>query len=283
MRIVQTIKEMSQIAQELKEQRKTIGLVPTMGYLHAGHGALMTEAKKTTDVVVTSIFVNPIQFGIGEDYEEYPRDLAKDSQLAEQLGVDYIFAPTGGEMYPQGYLTFINTEKITEVMCGASRPGHFRGVTTVVAKLFNIVRPDKAFFGQKDAQQLIVIQKMVADLNIPVEIVAVPIVREEDGLAMSSRNVYLSDDERTQAVILFKALEKAREKIDQRQFSPEEIYDMIKETIETAPLAKIEYIQLRDGDTLEELAHEKAAKKVLIALAVRFGNTRLIDNTVVEV
>ncbi|MDW7674152.1 MAG: pantoate--beta-alanine ligase [Bacillota bacterium] len=282
MKIINTIAEMKEIVKEAKKLGQRIGLVPTMGFLHQGHLNLMERARENCELLVTTIFVNPLQFGAGEDYDDYPRDLTRDAELARGVGVDIIFAPSVKEMYPQGYYTFVNTDTITEVMCGASRPGHFKGVTTVVNKLFNITQPDEAYFGQKDAQQVIVIEKMVTDLNMPINIVRVPIVREEDGLAMSSRNVYLSSEEREQAVILYQSLCKARELIAGGLTMKDKLYHAIKENIEEASLAKIDYIEIRDAQSLMP-QEEKLTGKVLIALAVRFGKTRLIDNIIVEV
>jgi len=273
---------MQEFSNEAKNAGKKINFVPTMGYLHQGHLTLMKEAGKNCDILVVSIFVNPLQFGVGEDYEEYPRDLTRDVQLAESVKVDIIFAPTVKDMYPSGYATFVNAETITEVMCGASRPGHFKGVTTVVNKLFNIVQPKEAYFGQKDAQQVTVIERMAADLNMPIEIVRVPIVREEDGLAMSSRNVYLSTEARKQAVVLNRSLIKAKDLIMAGERNKEKIYQLIQETINSAPLAEIDYIEIRDGLNLQS-QEETLTGQVLIALAVRFGKTRLIDNIEVEV
>lgn len=273
---------MRAIVTEAKKNNQTIGLVPTMGYLHQGHLSLMEKARENCAVLITSIFVNPLQFGVGEDYEEYPRDLTKDSILAEEVGVDYIFAPIVDDMYPKGHLTFVETEKITQMMCGNSRPGHFTGVTTVVTKLFNIVQPDEAYFGEKDAQQLIIIKKMVQDLNIPVQVIGLPIVREADGLAMSSRNVYLNAEERSQAVVLNKSLKKAEQLLNEGVRNLTEIKVAIESTLAQAPLAQIDYVEIRNGEDLSPL-EEVFTGKILIALAVKFGDTRLIDNMIVEV
>lgn len=267
--------------QEQRKHGKTIGLVPTMGYLHQGHLSLMERARQECDVVVISIFVNPTQFGEGEDFDEYPRDLERDAGLAESVGVDAIFAPPVEEMYPGGYCTYVNVEKLTDVMCGASRPGHFRGVCTVVSKLFNIIQPHKAFFGQKDAQQAIVIKRMVKDLNIPVEVITCPIVREEDGLAMSSRNVYLNPRERKAALVLSRSLALARQMIKQGERDRRKVQEAMQNLIEQEPLAKIDYIAIREGENLAEI--DDLHGKVLIALAVRIGKTRLIDNMQMEV
>lgn len=208
--VVQKIQEMKEIAKKLKKEGKSIGFVPTMGYLHEGHLSLVRLSKQQNDITIMSIFVNPIQFGPNEDYDRYPRDFERDKSLAEKEGVDYIFYPSVEEMYPEDFKTVVSVKKITEIMCGKSRPGHFDGVATVVLKLFNIVNPDRAYFGQKDAQQLAVIKQMVKDLNLDVEIVPCPIVREQDGLAMSSRNVYLSEEERKSATVLYRALNLAK-------------------------------------------------------------------------
>ncbi|NPV26945.1 MAG: pantoate--beta-alanine ligase [Firmicutes bacterium] len=282
MQIFQTIPEIRKFVQTQRECGKKIGLVPTMGYLHEGHLSLVRRAAEDGHTVVVSIFVNPLQFGVGEDYEEYPRDLTRDVELLEQTGLEVVlFAPAVKEMYPQGYATFVEVERLTSGLCGRSRPGHFRGVTTVVTKLFNIVQPDKAYFGQKDAQQAIVIKRMVADLNQPLEIVVAPIVREADGLAMSSRNVYLNPEERRQAVVLFQSLQLAREMIEQGCRDVAEIKEAIIRKLQSAPLASIDYVEIVDGVNLEEIT--TLAGPVLIALAVRFGKTRLIDNIMLEV
>lgn len=281
MRIINTIQEMKSYIKEIKKEQKVIGLVPTMGYLHEGHLTLMREAKKQGDIVVISIFVNPLQFGVNEDFDDYPRNLDVDSQLAESVGVDIIFHPTIKEMYPTNYNTFVDVQKITETLCGASRPGHFKGVTTVVNKLFNIVQPDYAFFGQKDAQQVLVLKKMIADLNMNLEIKIVPIVREADGLALSSRNVFLSKEERQAALILNKSLNEARKTI----LSGERNYTVIKQLIEqlvaTEPLVRVDYIALKSWPLLED--QEIIADQILIAMACFVGKTRLIDNVLVEV
>lgn len=281
MKIIKHPGEMQMYALQMKSEGKKIGLVPTMGYLHKGHLTLMKEARKECDVVITSIFVNPIQFGIGEDYEEYPRDLTRDAALAEGAGTDVIFAPSVADMYPKGYHTFVNVEALTDGLCGASRPGHFRGVATVVMKLFNITQPDLAYFGQKDAQQVTVLERMTEDLNMPLRIVRVPIVREADGLAMSSRNVYLGKDERVQALVLSKSLAVAKKLIEQGERDVETLGNRIRGMISEAPLAKIDYVEIINGKTLERV--KKLEGSVLIALAVRFGKTRLIDNLMLEV
>lgn len=280
MEIIREIVELKKIVDEARKKGQTIGFVPTMGYLHEGHITIMRQAKSACDIVIASIFVNPLQFGIGEDYEEYPRDLAHDAALAESAGVHIIFAPTVAEMYPQGYSSFVEVLGITEYLCGASRPGHFRGVTTVVMKLLNIVEPDQAFFGQKDAQQVIVIKRMVQDLNMNVAIVVVPIVREQDGLAMSSRNVFLSAEERSAAPILFKSLLEVRQLLQDGERDVQHLRAVIREHIIAQPTADIDYISITDLTSLKEV--DKINGSVLIALAVRFGTTRLIDNLIWE-
>ncbi|MCX5780284.1 MAG: pantoate--beta-alanine ligase [Firmicutes bacterium] len=282
MKTITTIKAMQHWAKEQKRAGQTIGLVPTMGYLHQGHLALVREARQSCDKVIVSIFVNPIQFGVGEDYEEYPRDLAKDSQLLEAGGVDVLFAPAVTEMYPPGYNTFVEVEgEITTKLCARSRPGHFRGVTTVVSKLFLICLPDQAFFGQKDAQQVMIIEKMVRELNFPLGIVRVPIVREADGLALSSRNVYLGPDQRQQALVLSQSLQLAGGLIQAGDRDAVQIKELLARTISNTPGAEIVYAEIYDAADLTDV--EKITGRVLIALAVKFGTTRLIDNLIVEV
>ncbi len=281
MQLIHSINEMRSLVRELRSRGTTIGFVPTMGYWHEGHLALMREAKNKTGFVVASIFVNPLQFGVGEDYEEYPRDLERDTALAEKSGVDAVFAPSVKEMYPQAYSTFVEVEKLTDKLCGKSRPGHFRGVTTVVTKLFNIVQPDIAFFGQKDAQQVIVLQKMVTDLNMNLKIEIVPTVREPDGLAMSSRNSYLSPEERKAALVLYHSLSAAKKMIDSGERNIEAIKEEMRLLINREPLARIDYVEILSVPDLEE--PESLKGKTLIAVAVFIGRTRLIDNMVVEV
>lgn len=280
MRIIENINEMKTLAREIHSLGETIGFVPTMGYLHEGHLTLMREAKKKTGFVVSSIFVNPLQFGVGEDFEEYPRDLTRDIKLAYEAGVDAVFAPSVKEMYPKGFKTFVEVQDLTDKLCGRSRPGHFRGVTTVVTKLFNIVQPDIAFFGQKDAQQVLVLQKMAADLNMNLAIEVIPTVREEDGLAMSSRNVYLNPAERKQALCLSKSLRTAREMVESGHRDPGLIKREITRIISREPLARIDYVEIYKLPDLEET--DCLEGKNLIAVAVFIGKTRLIDNVIVE-
>jgi pantoate--beta-alanine ligase len=278
MEIIASIRQMQKKACEARSAGRTIAFVPTMGYLHEGHASLLREGRKRGDILVLSIFVNPTQFGVGEDFEKYPRNLEMDAGIAGEAGVDIIFTPDAREMYPHGYQTYVNVEGLTLPLCGASRPGHFRGVTTVVAKLFNIVAPHTAFFGEKDFQQLAVIRRMVADLNMNIEIVGMPIVREADGLAMSSRNAYLSDGERESALCLSRALSAIGDCHRQGQSSVKTLRDKAMEIIQAEPSAAVEYAEFRHKDTLE--AVEQASDDTLLALAVRIGKTRLIDNMI---
>ena len=280
MKIITSPKEMQVYVKRARADEKTVGLVPTMGDFHEGHLSLMRRARAENDIVVTSIFVNPTQFGPKEDYDAYPRNLENDSKTAEKIGVDVIFAPSVKDMYPQGYATFVNVERITEKMCGTSRPGHFKGVATVVTKLFNIIPAHKAYFGQKDAQQCVVIRRMSEDLNFDIEIVILPTVRESDGLAMSSRNKYLSDEERKSALILFKSLSMAKELIRSGELNSEKIRQKMLDIINAEPLARVDYISIVDAETLEDLNEIK--DNTLIALAVFIGKTRLIDNIIVD-
>ncbi len=282
MQVFHSISQTQAWCMEQKQMGKTVGLVPTMGYLHEGHLSLAREACKQCDAVVVSIFVNPTQFGVGEDFEQYPRDLVKDRSLLETTRAELIFAPSIPEMYPPGYNIFVEVAGgITEKLCGASRPGHFRGVATVVSKLFNICQPDKAFFGQKDAQQVMIIEKMVKELNFPIEIVRVPIVRESDGLAMSSRNVYLDETQRQEALVLNKALKEAEQLILKGEKEVARVRKILVDTIGTSPQAIIDYAEVLSAEDLSDLPEIKG--RVLMAVAVKFGNTRLIDNRLVEV
>ncbi|WP_330371240.1 pantoate--beta-alanine ligase [Alkaliphilus transvaalensis] len=279
-KVITTIEEMKKIIKDEKAQGKSIGFVPTMGYLHDGHISLVKRAKAENDVVVVSIFVNPTQFGVNEDYDVYPRDLEGDKARSEEGGAQYIFHPTVEEMYPYGYQTFVEVFGITDKLCGASRPGHFRGVTTVVNKLFQIVSPHKAYFGLKDAQQVAVIEKMVRDLNIEIEVVPCPIVRESDGLAMSSRNVNLSETDRQSALVLSKSLFKAKEAIEAGIQDAKAIYLIIEKNISEEVSVHIDYIKIVDFDTLEDVTVIEG--RVLIALAAKVGKVRLIDNIIME-
>ena len=281
MKIVETIIQTKEIIKSEKSKGHKIGFVPTMGYLHEGHLSLIRKAKEDNNFVVVSIFVNPTQFGVGEDFETYPRNLQRDAELCEGAGADLIFHPGVMEMYPRGYMTYVEVDGITNSLCGKSRPGHFKGVTTVVAKLFNIVSADKAYFGQKDAQQVAVIRKMVQDLNMDTQVIPCPIVRESDGLAMSSRNTYLSPEERNAAQILSKSLFKAEEMIAGGACEAASIRETIMENIKSEPLAAIDYVEIVNALTLEAI--DKLQGDILIALAVKFGKTRLIDNLRLEV
>lgn len=283
---VRSIKELrSQIAAMKLQHSKpevTVGFVPTMGFLHQGHASLMKQARNKTDIVVLSIFVNPIQFGPNEDFESYPRDEKRDLAVAEKEGVDIVFIPTVEEMYPQPTRTTIQVSGLTERLCGASRPGHFDGVTTVVAKLFNMVQPDFAFFGMKDAQQVAVLTQMVTDLNMPVTIVPCPIVREDDGLALSSRNVYLSSEERSQALCLSRSLSIAEKVSKERtDITIGELRSLVTAEITKSPAAVIDYVEILTFPGLQPLEDEQQLNEledVIVALAVKFGKTRLIDN-----
>lgn len=275
------VKEIKKFLRDKQKEGKTIGFVPTMGYLHEGHLSLMKESVKENDITVVSIFVNPTQFGANEDLDSYPRDLERDLKLAKEMNVSVVFTPEAGELYPSYYQTYVNVNELTKSLCGASRPGHFQGVTTIVTKLFNIVYPNRAYFGQKDAQQVIVIKRMVEDLNMDVQVVTCPIVREDDGLAKSSRNTYLSQEERKQAVIISKSLREAKELIIKGERDTGTIKNYIINSINKMPLASIDYVSVVDTNSLEEVT--RIEDEVLIALAVKIGKTRLIDNIQLEV
>ncbi|MHB1042011.1 MAG: pantoate--beta-alanine ligase [Eubacteriales bacterium] len=281
MRIYHTISETREFVRQARQAGLKVGFVPTMGYLHEGHLELMRRARAICGAVVVSIFVNPTQFGPNEDFARYPRDLERDASMAESVGADVIFNPPVEEIYPPGHCTYVDLERLTDKLCGLSRPGHFRGVATVVAKLFNIVRPDLAFFGQKDAQQVLVIKRMVADLKMDVEIITVPTVREADGLAMSSRNVYLRPEERRAALVLSRSLRAAEEAVAAGERDPAVIRRMVTGMILSESLASIEYAEIYRHPALEPV--EVLNGPALLALAVRIGRTRLIDNTVLEV
>lgn len=280
MKVVGTIKEVRELVKEWKKNGETVGFVPTMGYLHEGHGSLITKARENNDKVVVSIFVNPMQFGPTEDLDSYPRDLEKDSKFCESLGADLIFHPEPEEMYHEDFSSYVDMSVLTEELCGLSRPVHFRGVCTVVTKLFNIVQPDNAYFGQKDAQQLAIIKHMVQDLNMDINVVGCPIVREEDGLAKSSRNTYLSPEERKAALILSKTVKLAKELIDAGEKDADVVVAKMKENIETEPVAKIDYVKAVNGLTMQQQKEIKAP--MLIAMAVYIGKTRLIDNMILD-
>ena len=281
MRVVEGIDEVRSTVKRWKAQGLKVGFVPTMGYLHEGHESLIKKASKENDRVVVSIFVNPIQFGPKEDLASYPRDLKRDSKICENAGANLIFHPENEEMYFEDFSTFVDMEGLTNGLCGKSRPIHFRGVCTVVSKLFNIVVPDRAYFGEKDAQQLAIIKRMVRDLNIDIEIVGCPIVREEDGLAKSSRNTYLSEEERAAATILNKSLMIGKEEIQDGERNSARIIKIIENSIKTEKLARIDYVEIVDSASLERV--EEINKSVLVAIAVFIGKTRLIDNFTYEV
>jgi pantoate--beta-alanine ligase len=281
MEIVQRILPMKESSKKARSEGKVIGFVPTMGAIHDGHLSLAREARKMSDVVVVSLFVNPTQFGPTEDFEKYPRDPTRDVELLSNENIDILFMPKVEEIYPPNYQTFVRVKGLSETMEGITRTGHFEGVTTIVLKLFHIVEPHFAFFGQKDAQQLAIIRRMVKDLNMDVEIVRVPIVRESDGLAMSSRNAYLSPEERKAATVLYRALDHALARIEEGERKTKAILKEMREIISTEPLAKLDYLAAVDLVDLKELKTLKG--KCLIAVAAYFGNTRLIDNIIVEV
>ncbi len=275
MQVIATVAEMKRLRVGLTG---TVGFVPTMGYLHEGHLELVRRSKAGNDITVVSIFVNPTQFGPKEDFEKYPRDTERDLAMLEEVGTDYVFMPTPADMYPPNFNSWVEVQQVTERLEGAARPGHFRGVATVVAKLFNIVRPTRAYFGQKDAQQCIVIKKMVRDLEMPLEVIIVPTVREPDGLAMSSRNVYLSPAMRQQAPVVYKSLQLAEKLWQQGEKDASEIRRQMTALIQKQPLAQIEYIDIADTETLAELKAITSA--ALISMVVRFGHTRLLDNII---
>jgi pantoate--beta-alanine ligase len=277
MKIIETIAEMKSIRHSLKG---SVGFVPTMGYLHEGHMTLVRRSRQANDYTVCSIFVNPTQFGPNEDFDRYPRDYPRDFAMLEKEKCDFVFLPTPKEMYPEGFNTWVEVNKVTDRLEGAVRPGHFKGVATVVTKLFNIVAPTRAYFGQKDAQQCVVVKKMVIDLSMNLEMIIVPTIREPDGLAMSSRNVYLSPEERQQAPVLYKALSTAHVMWAEGEKNAEKLRTAMIELIKQKPLGKIEYISIADALTLREL--EKAEAPAIISLAVKFGKTRLIDNILLE-
>ncbi|MGB9667390.1 MAG: pantoate--beta-alanine ligase [Thermosulfidibacteraceae bacterium] len=276
MKVVEKVREMMELSKRWIKDGKSIGFVPTMGYLHEGHLSLVRRAREENDIVVVSIFVNPTQFGPNEDYDRYPRDLERDLSLLMPLNVDAVFHPEVKEMYPEGYKTFVEVLDITERLCGRSRPGHFRGVTTICCKLFNIVKPARAYFGKKDFQQLVVIKRMVKDLNMDIEIVPMPIVREPDGLAMSSRNSYLNEEERKSATCLYRALKRAQELFENGVRDAKVIEEEVEKVIKSEKLAVIDYVEVVDPEKF--LPVERVEKGTLVALAVKIGPTRLIDN-----
>ncbi len=281
MEIINRKQRMASLARKLRRENKTVGFVPTMGALHEGHLSLVREARQMCDIVIVSIFVNPTQFNDKKDLDKYPRDLTADAAVLSEYQADYVFAPVSEEIYPNGFSTFVYVDNLTETLEGASRPGHFRGVATVVTILFNTIRPDFAFFGQKDAQQVAVIKRLTTDLGFDTEIVVMPIVREENGLAMSSRNSRLSVEERQKASIIYKALREAKIAARSGERNAANLAGIVRKTIETEPFAQVDYIAVVDNETLEPV--EKIGESaVLIAVAVRFGNIRLIDNTVLN-
>ena len=279
MKIVSTVEQVREEVKKWRQQGLTVGLVPTMGYLHEGHKSLIDKAVAQNDKVVVSVFVNPIQFGPTEDLATYPRDLERDAALCEDAGATLIFHPEKEDMYFDDFCTYIDMDGLTKGLCGKTRPIHFRGVCTVVGKLFNIVHPDRVYFGQKDAQQLAVVRRMVRDLNFDLEIVGCPIIREEDGLAKSSRNTYLSEEERKAAVILHKGLVKGEEMVSAGEKDVKKVLDAITEIIESEPLARIDYVEAVDFDNIETI--DTIEGSVLVAVAVYIGKTRLIDNFIV--
>lgn len=276
MQIVSTIKDVKAVVKKWKEEGHTIGFVPTMGFLHEGHGSLITAAREANEKVVVSIFVNPMQFGPNEDFDSYPHDLERDSKICENLGVDLIFHPTSEEMYPQDFFTYVDMSVLTEELCGLNREGHFRGVCTVVNKLFNITQPDRAYFGEKDAQQLAIIKQMVKDLCMNVEVIDCPTVREEDGLAKSSRNTYLSPEDRGAALIVSDTISLGESLVKEGETNAEKLIAAMETHLKTEPKAKIEYVKVVDGETLQPISTIKPG--VLVAIAVHIGKTRLIDN-----
>lgn len=279
-KIVHTIEEVRTQVKEWRKNGESVGLVPTMGYLHEGHQSLIKKSVEQNDRTVVSVFVNPMQFAPTEDLESYPRDLNADAKLCTETGADLIFNPEPEEMYKNGFCSFVDMIGPTAELCGKSRPIHFRGVCTVVSKLFNIVQPDRAYFGQKDAQQLAVIKRMVLDLNVPIEIVGCPIIREDDGLAKSSRNTYLNDEERKAALILSKTIFMGKKLVEDGQTDAKELVRLMKENIETEPLAKIDYVEVVDFSDIS--IKDEISDNTLVAMAVYIGKTRLIDNFIVE-
>lgn len=280
MNVAYTVKEVREQVKAWKKEGLSVGLVPTMGYLHEGHASLMKKAVEENDRVVASVFVNPTQFGPTEDLESYPRDFDKDCALCESIGVNLVFHPEPEEMYAPDFCTWVDMDVLSKTLCGKSRPIHFRGVCTVVSKLFNIVTPDRAYFGQKDAQQLAIIRRMVRDLNMDIEIVGCPIVREEDGLAKSSRNTYLNEEERAAALILSKAVFLGQKMVADGETDTAVIKKAMIEKIESEPLAKIDYVEIVDGLSMQSV--DKIEGSILAAMAVYIGKTRLIDNFIIE-
>jgi pantoate--beta-alanine ligase len=282
MEIINRRQRMTSVARKLRrEQDRTIGLVPTMGALHEGHLSLVREARRMCDKVIVSVFVNPTQFGPAEDFEHYPRDLTKDTALLTDYNVDYIFAPSPEEIYPRDFSTYVNVGGLSKLLEGESRPGHFRGVATVVAILLNTVRPDFAFFGQKDAQQAVIIKRMVRDLAFDTEIVVLPTVREDSGLAISSRNLYLDEEQQRSAAVIHRALKQAKENFKKGERHASRLADIVRSTIETEPRVRVDYVSVVDGETLEKL-DKIDERPTLIAVAAYVGKTRLIDNIIIN-
>lgn len=280
MEILRTVEEVRQWTRRQRAAGRPIHFVPTMGYFHEGHLSLMRRAKADDGAVIVSIFVNPLQFGANEDFDRYPRDFERDRQMAESVGVEAIFYPEVAEMYPPGYQTEVRVKELSKPLCGRSRPGHFEGVATVVLKLFNIVTPDRAYFGMKDYQQLRVIQQLVRDMNLPIEIVPCPIVRESDGLAMSSRNVYLTPAERAAATVLYRSLQWAQAQVQAGERDAHRLRDGVHAHIAAEPLARIDYVEVVDAETLQPV--ERIERPTLVAVAAFFGKARLIDNCIVQ-
>lgn len=278
--VMKCVSEVRTMVTKAKKEGKVIGFVPTMGALHEGHLTLMQEAKKQCDVVIASIFVNPTQFGVNEDLAAYPRTWDDDLKACNSIGVDAVFHPQVKEMYPEDWGTWIEVDKVTEILCGKSRPTHFRGVATVVTKLLNIVQPDKAFFGQKDAQQVVVLKKLVRDLNMPYEIIMLPIVRDSDGLAKSSRNTYLSAEQRQAALVLYQSLCKANRMVAEGNRDIHQIRSAVVDYIQSEPLASVDYVEIYSFPELAKI--DTLAKEALLAVAVKFGSTRLIDNIILN-
>ena len=280
MKVVHTISEVREEVKKWRSEGLTIGLVPTMGFLHEGHQSRIAASVKDNDRTVVSVFVNPTQFGPNEDFDAYPRDLAKDTALCESTGADLIFNPEPEEMYPEGFCSYANITGLSDALCGKSRPIHFKGVCTVCSKLFNIATPDRAYFGEKDAQQLAIIRRMVLDMNFPLEIIGCPIVREADGLAKSSRNTYLNEKERQAALILSKAIFAGKKLVEEGEKDAKKVSDMMKEMISSEPLAVIDYVDMVDFSTMKDV--DRVEGTVLCAIAVKIGKTRLIDNFIYQ-
>jgi len=279
--VTNSMEEVRSFVKEKKKDGLSVGFVPTMGYLHEGHASLLKESTRENDITILSIYVNPTQFGPNEDLSSYPRDMERDCKIAEEEGVDLVFTPTDDILYPDNYKTYVYVEGLTNTLCGRSRPTHFRGVTTIVTKLFNIVAPHNAYFGQKDAQQYFILKRMASDLNMDLTLKSCPIIREKDGLAKSSRNVYLNKNERDQAIILNKSLDQAVKNIEDGERKSAKIIEGIRSTIASKNLAEIDYVEIVNSETMQQI--DEIKNKVLVAIAVKFGNTRLIDNRILEV